>query len=167
VDAVATIPHAVAYLEAGYSDGNPPGYTARVLNAAGVRHIRGFFTNDTHMNWTSTEAAWAEKVSRMTNGAHYIINTAQNGNGPRRNLHPTTDGNTDLCNPPGRALGPTPTTSTGFPHADALMWTHVPGNSSGHCNGGPDSGSLGPERAIQLAANANDRLGPTYPSQPY
>jgi endoglucanase len=165
--AAATLPHAVVYLEAGYSDGNPSGYTARVLNAAGVGMIRGFFTNDTHLNWTTSEAAWAERISRSTHGAHYIVNTAQNGNGPKYNPHPTWQGNTDLCNPPGRALGPPDTTNTNFPHADAYLWTHVPGNSSGHCNGGPDSGSFWPQRAIQLAADANARLGPSYPSDPY
>jgi len=164
--AAATLPHAVVYLEAGYSDANGPGYTARALNAAGVKFIRGFYTNDTHENWTSTEVAWAEKISRMTHGAHYIVNTSQNGNGPKRNPHPATQGSNDLCNPPGRALGPRDTTDTGFPHADAFLWTHVPGNSSG-CGGGPSSGSFWADYAIQLAARANARLGPGYPSDPY
>jgi hypothetical protein len=56
-----------------------------------------------HINWTSEEAEWAEKVSSRTHGAHYIVNTAQNGNGPKLNPHPTTDRMEDLCNPPGRA----------------------------------------------------------------
>ncbi len=33
----ATLPHAVVYVEAGYSDANGPGYTARVLNAIDIR----------------------------------------------------------------------------------------------------------------------------------
>jgi hypothetical protein len=167
VDRMATLPHAVVYVEGGYSDSNAPGYTARVLNAIDVRKIRGFFTNDTHMAWTTHEVAWAEKVSKLTHGAHYIVNTAQNGNGPKLNPHPSTQGVEDLCNPPGRGLGPTDTTHTPFPHADALLWTHVPGNSSGTCHGGPASGTFWAERAIGLAARANDRLGPGYPSQPY
>ena len=167
VDRMATLPHAVVYAEGGYSDSNPPGYTARVLNAIDVGKIRGFFTNDTHINWTSKEAAWAERISKLTHGAHYIINTAQNGNGPKLNPHPTTQGVENLCNPPGRALGPRPTTTTGFPHADAFLWTHVPGNSSGHCNGGPDSGTFWVARALDLASRANGKLGPGQPSQPY
>ena len=60
---MGSLPHTVVYLEGGYSDANPPGYTAEVLNASGVRSIRGFFTNDTHINWTIDEIHWAEKVS--------------------------------------------------------------------------------------------------------
>ena len=167
VEKMATLPHAVVYVEGGYSDSNTVRYTARVLNAIDVEKIRGFFTNDTHINWTSKEAVWAEKVSKLTHGAHYIVNTAQNGNGPKLNHHPTTQGVEDLCNPPGRALGPRDTTNTGFQHADAFLWTHAPGNSSGHCRRGPDSGTFWIKRAIDLAARANGKLGPGYPSQPY
>jgi endoglucanase len=167
VDRFATLPHAVVYVEGGYSDANSPRYTARVLNAVDIRKIRGFFTNDTHMNWTINEIKWGDRVSKLTHGAHFVINTAQNGNGPLRNPHPSTEGTNDLCNPPRRGLGPRPNTDTGFPHVDAFLWTHVPGNSSGTCNGGPPSGDFWPARAAGLAARANGRLGPDYPSQPY
>jgi endoglucanase len=164
---LASLPHTVVYMEAGYSDGNPVGYTAKVLNAAGVRHVQGFWTNDTHLNWTIDEINWGEKISRKTHGAHFVINTAQNGNGPLRNPHPTTQGNTNHCNPPGRALGPPPTTNTGYPNVDAFLWSSPPGNSGGSCNGGPPAGTFFTARAIQLAAAANDRLGPSFPSKPY
>jgi endoglucanase len=164
---LASLPHTVVYMEAGYSDGNPVGYTAKVLNAAGVRHIQGFWTNDTHLNWTIDEIKWGEKVSRRTHGAHFVINTAQNGNGPLRNAHPGKQGNTAHCNPPGRALGPPPTTNTGYPKVDAFLWSSPPGNSGGSCNGGPPAGTFFTARAIQLAAAANARLGPSFPSKPY
>ncbi len=167
VDKMAALPHTVVYLEAGYSDSNGAAYTARALNKIGIGRIRGFFTNDTHINWTINEVRWAEKISRMTRGAHYIVNTAQNGNGPLINRNRVRYGNEDLCNPPRRGLGPLPTTNTGFPHADAFLWTHVPGNSSGSCNGGPPSGSFWTAKAIDLASLANDRIGPHYPSRPY
>ena len=167
VDKMAALPHTVVYLEAGYSDSNRPGYTARALNAIGIGRIQGFFTNDTHLNWTINEVRWAEKISRMTHGAHYIVNTAQNGNGPLINRNRVRYGNEDLCNPPGRGLGPLPTTNTGFPHADAFLWAHVPGNSSGSCNGGPAAGKFWVGRAIDMASHANDRLGPGLPSRPY
>ncbi|MGH2869506.1 MAG: hypothetical protein ACRDNK_18325, partial [Solirubrobacteraceae bacterium] len=48
----AALPHAVVYTEGGYEDSNTIAYTAKVLNAIGVNRIRGFFTNDTHLNWT-------------------------------------------------------------------------------------------------------------------
>jgi endoglucanase len=163
---IAALPHAVVYVEGGYSDANTVGYTARVLNAVGVRRIRGFFTNDTHQQWTIREARWAARISRLTHGAHFIVNTAQNGRGPLLNPHPRYQGVEDLCNPPGRGAGPRDTTDTGFPGADAWMWTSPPGNSSG-CGGGPSGGTFWAARAIGLAARANGRLGPGFPSRPY
>jgi endoglucanase len=167
VDRAATLPHAVVYVEAGYSDAQGPGYTAAALNRIDIRKIRGFYTNDTHENWTIKEIAWGERVSRMTHGADFVVNTAQNGNGPKLNPHPHTQGVEDLCNPPGRALGPKPTTSTGFPHVDAFMWVTVPGVSGGDCHGGPPSGTFWPARAESLAARANGKLGPGYPNKHY
>ncbi len=167
VDTFAALPHVVTYVEAGYSDGNSPGYTAKILNKVDIKRIRGFFTNDTHNEWTSREIAWGDRVSAMTHGAHFVIDTASNGTGPALNTHPHAHGVEDLCNPPGRGLGPKPTTSTGLPKVDAFMWTHTPGNSGGLCNGGPPSGLFFPQYAVALAANANARLGPNYPSMPY
>jgi hypothetical protein len=163
---IAALPHSVVYVEGGYSDSNSVGFTARVLNAIGIRRIRGFYTNDTHQQWTINEARWAARISRLTHGAHFIVNTAQNGRGPLLNPHPVTQGVEDLCNPPGRGAGPRDTTATGFPGADAWMWTSPPGNSSG-CGGGPSGGTFWPARAIGLAARANGRLGPGFPNRPY
>jgi endoglucanase len=166
VDKIRALPHTVVYIEGGYSDSHDPTYTAKALNKAGVRSVRGFFTNDTHLNWTIDEVRWADKVSKMTGGAHFIVNTSDNGNGPKKNPHPVKQGIEDLCNPPNRAIGPLPTTHTGFPLADAWLWEHVPGESSGRCNGGPPSGTFWPARAVQLAAAGTYRLGPRYPAQP-
>ncbi len=111
---------------------------------------------------------WAEKISKKTHGGHFIVNTGAERQRTAAAQEPAKNGNEVLCNPPGRGLGPQPTTNTGFQHADAWMWTSVPGNSSGHCNGGPNVGRCsGPARGVQLAERANNRLGPSYPSQPY
>jgi endoglucanase len=167
IDRVSALPHTVVYIEGGYSDANSPEYTARALNAVGVRRIRGFFTNDTHFAWTISEIRWADKVSRMTHGAHFIVNTADNGRGPKLNPDPVRQGIEDLCNPPGRGLGPPPTTHTGFRRVDAFLWTGVPGNSAGSCRGGTPAGTFWPARAVELAANAQAKLGPGYPADPY
>jgi endoglucanase len=164
---MASLPHTVVYLEAGYSDANSASYTARVLNAAGVGRIRGFFTNDTHNQWTINEIRWGKQVSRLTRGAHFIVNTADNGRGPKLNPHPVTQGVEDLCNPPGRGMGPPPTTSTGFARVDAFLWTGVPGNSSGHCRGGTSSGTFWLARALDLAGHAQGKLGPGFAEDPY
>ena len=167
IQQVSALPHTVVYIEGGYSDGNTPSYTANVLNAVGVSGIRGFFTNDTHLNWTANEIKWGNQVSALTGGAHFIINTADNGHGPLLNPHPVKQGIEDLCNPPGRGAGIPTTAQTGFSTIDAYMWAHTPGTSSGSCNGGTASGTFWLARALTEARNANARLGPHYPSRPY
>jgi hypothetical protein len=167
IQRVATLPHAVAYVEGGYSDANSPSYTAKVLTAVGVGGIRGFYTNDTHLNWTANEIRWGDKVSALTGGTHFIINTADNGRGPLLNPHPVKQGIEDLCNPPGRGAGIPTTTDTGNPAIDAFMWVHVPGTSSGKCNGGTPSGTFWLARALTEARNANARLGPHFANRPF
>jgi hypothetical protein len=164
--AMQALPHTVVYVEGGYSDSNSVGYTAKILNAIGVNTIRGFFTNDTHEAWTSNEAHWATAVALKTHGAHFIVDTADNGTGPLLNHNRVHNGNEDLCNPPGRGLGPLTTTNTGYAYADAWMWTHPPGNSSG-CGGGPPGGVFWPARAEGEAQRADSQLGPGLPRLPY
>jgi endoglucanase len=164
---IAALPHVVAYVEAGYADGNPPGWTAQALRAVGAGRIRGFFTNDTHNDWTIREIRWGERVSRLTHGLHFVVNTATNGRGPLLNPDPVHQGIEDLCNAPGRGLGPRPTTATGFGLVDAYLWTGVPGNSAGSCRGGPAPGIFWPARAVALAAAAQGKLGPGFASDPY
>ncbi len=167
VQKLATLPHAVTYMEAGYSDSNHPHYTARALNRSDIRQTQGFYTNDTHEQWTINEIHWGDKISRLTHGAHFVVSTAQNGQGPKLNRHPTRQGVEDLCNAPGRGLGPRPDTNPGFAHVDAFLWAIVPGNSSGHCNGGPSGGTFWAARAIHLAERAQAKLGPTFAANRY
>lgn len=162
----ASLPHVVAYIEAGYSDAETPAYTAQVLKAVGVGRIRGFFTNDTHNAWTIDEIHWGQQIIRRVHGTHFIVNTATNGRGPK--LNPGgVGGIEDLCNAPGRGLGPAPTTNPGWRGVDALLWSGEPGNSSGSCRGGSPSGTFWPARAIGLASRANGKLGAGYPNRPY
>lgn len=178
------LPHAVVYTEAGYSDANGPKWTAQRLWKAGVNLIRGFYTDDTHFAWSSNEIKWAQAVSnalsRLSDGqyrAHFVVNTAQNGQGPALNPHPKTQGIENLCNPPGRGLGRLPTGNVSptfdgnsFNDLDGFLWTGVPGRSHGsNCPNGPwqAAGVFDPRFALELAQNANQQLGPGYPSQPY
>jgi Glycosyl hydrolases family 6 len=167
INKISALPHTVAYIEGGYSDANDVSYTATALNAVGVRKIRGFFTNDTHNAWTINEIRWAQAVSRRTGGSHIIVNTATNGQGPKLNPDPATQGIEDLCNAPGRGIGPRPTTHTGFRNVDAFLWTGVPGYSSGTCRAGTASGTFWLARALALAARAEGKLGPGYPDDRY
>jgi endoglucanase len=174
VDTLAALPHTIVYVEGGYADGNPPGYTASVLRTVDIGKIRGFFTNDTHEDWTIDEVRWSQRVSRLVGGTHFIVNTATNGHGPLVPRNRVRYGNEILCNPPGRGIGPPPTTTPIDPRshrllsgADAFLWTAPPGNSSGSCGGGPPAGTFWTAKALALSARANAELGPGYPSQPY
>jgi hypothetical protein len=167
INQFASRPHTVVYVEGGYSDAMSPQYTAQVLRAVGVNRIRGFYTNDTHNNWTINEIRWGAKVSRLVGGVHFIINTSDGGRGPLRTADPVHQGNEVLCNPPNRGAGPRPTSHTGFPLVDAFLWVHIPGESSGTCNGGTAAGTFWMARALVEARNANGRLGPHYQSKPY
>jgi hypothetical protein len=194
IEKLTALPHTVVYLEGGAADENSPQYVAKVLNEvcvvkAGRRYVnrcalmRGFYVNGTHFDWTSQETAWASRVSillrnrirRETDSpytAHFIVNTAQNGQGPQPTAHPTRQGNEVLCNPPGRGLGRAPTAQTNptfdghsFPLADGFLWTGVPGRShNADCHpGDAPAGVFDPRFALELAANASDQLGPPLP----
>ncbi len=164
---VAALPHTVAYLEAGYPDGNPPGYTAQVFNAVGGDRLRGFLDNDGHNEWTIDAVRWGRQVSRLTHDVPFVVDTATNGQGPLLNPDPVHQGIEDLCNAPGRGLGPPPSTQTGLAGVDAFLWAGVPGNSAGSCHGGPRPGVFWTAQAAALAARANSRLGPGFASDPY
>ncbi|MEO9119524.1 MAG: glycoside hydrolase family 6 protein, partial [Solirubrobacteraceae bacterium] len=57
--------------------------------------------------------------------------------------------------PPGRALGTAPTTNTGDPLVDALLWIKSPGESDGACHpGDPPAGEWWPAHALALARAA-------------
>jgi endoglucanase len=180
----STLPHTVTYEEAGYSDAQGPAWTAKRLWRAGVNRIEGFWTNGTHFAWSSNEISWAEKISQdlraLSHGryqAHFVVNTAQNGRGPKLNRHPVKQGIESLCNPPGRGLGRIPTgdvhpTFDGrdFKGLDAFLWTGAPGRShNSNCPAGPwrPAGVFDPRFALELAQSANQQLGPGYPSLAY
>ena len=155
----STCPHLVIYLDAGASDALHARDAASLLNRAGVAKIQGFFLNATHFDWTSREIRYGEQISRMTGGKHFVINTGESGRGPLVPKDIVHQGNEVLCNPPGRGLGPKPTTSTGYPNVDMFAWTSNPGESGGHCGAGaPATGVFWPAYALMLVRNANFKV---------
>ena len=99
---------------------------------------------------------------------HFVVDTSRNGNGPW--LPPPYPDPQDWCNPPGRALGDTPTLDSGAALVDAYLWIKIPGESDGECTRGlgpagttvdpewsqidPGAGDWFPDMALQLAVNA-------------
>ena len=152
----ANCPHLVIYLDAGAADALSARDAAKYLRASGVSKIQGFFLNATHFDWTSNEIRYGNQVSRLIGGKHFVVNTGENGQGPLRPRNIVHAGNEVLCNPPGRGLGPLPTSSTGYPKVDMFAWTSNPGESGGSCvAGAPPTGVYWPTYAAMLVQDAD------------
>jgi endoglucanase len=139
-------PQIVVYLDAGNPSWVPAGEMARRLLDAGVKYADGFSLNVSNYISTADCLTYGKDLSARVGGAHFVIDTSRNGNGP------TPDH--QWCNPDGRALGNPPTANTGEPLCDAFLWLKRPGESDGSCNGGPKAGEWWPEAALGMAKRA-------------
>jgi endoglucanase len=136
---------AAVYIDGGNAIWKRPEAMAPRLRAAGVRSARGFSVNVSNFVETGRSIAFARDLAnRIGGGVKAVIDVGRNGNGP---------GSTP-CNPSGRALGRPPTTTTGDPLVDALLWIKPPGQSDGTCNGGPPGGVFWVEYALGLVRRA-------------
>ncbi|MFR9673819.1 glycoside hydrolase family 6 protein [Streptomyces sp. TR06-5] len=138
------------YLDAG----NPgwiedPGALVEPLRRAGIDAADGFALNVSNFRTTAANLAYGKRLSAMLDGAHFVVDTSRNGNGPGRGR-----GEAAWCNPPGRALGDPPTVRTGEHGVDAYLWVKRPGESDGPCGGAPEAGEWYPSYALALARNA-------------
>jgi endoglucanase len=150
VDRLKRQPHTRVYLDAG----NPawikdPGKLVEPLRWAGVARADGFSLNVANFQTNDTVKDFGTRLSRMIGGAHFIVDTSRNGDGPFPG-----NGEETWCNPPGRALGVPPTDRTGDELVDAYLWIKRPGDSDGPCRGGPAAGTWWPEYALGLARRA-------------
>jgi endoglucanase len=169
ISALEADPHVLVYLDGGAADAAPARRQAAFLRGAGVSMAQGFFLNSTHFDWTTKEIHYGQQISRLTGGAHFIVNTGENGRGPLRPKHVTTQGNEVLCNPAGRGLGPLSLQSdvaqeTAYADTDGLLWFSNPGGSGGQCvKGAPPTGVYWPAYAVMLARNWVDTVsGPKF-----
>lgn len=134
------------YLDAGNPAWLPVDRASELLNQAGVASADGFSLNVSNFTTTEANITYGSQISAKTGGAHFVVDTSRNGNGPAPGG--------EWCNPAGRALGRTPTTRTGNGLADAFLWVKTPGESDGSCNGAPNAGEWMPDYALGLAKNA-------------
>lgn len=143
------------YVDAGNPGWQSAATMAARLNKVNITKADGFSLNISNFRTSETNKEYGNKISTLTKGKHYLIDTSRNGKGV-----PT---NEDWCNPSGMALGTLPTTQTGNSLADAYLWLKVPGESDGTCGssiGGsqpPAAGIFWPEYASMLAQNAGWR----------
>ena len=140
-----------------YIDAGNPGWirpASRLvgpLHRAGIASADGFALNVSNFYRTTTAIRYGESLSRLLGGAHFVVDTSRNGNGPGPKHDPKGP---NWCNPPGRALGEDPTTATGWSLVDAYMWVKTPGQSDGSCRrGAPPAGKWWPEYALGLVRN--------------
>jgi endoglucanase len=145
VDRLKAQPGTRVYLDAG----NPswitdPGRLAEPLWRSGVANADGFALNVSNFQTLEDNTEYGHRLSEMLGGAHVVIDTSRNGNGPY------AGGQETWCNPPGRALGTPPTSRTGDELIDAYLWIKRPGESDGECRGGPAAGQWWPEYALGL-----------------
>lgn len=131
------------YIDAGNAPWQPAATMAQRLREAGVAKARGFSLNVSNYLSTAGEISYGDKISSLLGGAHFVIDTSRNG--------APSDGN--WCNQAGARLGTDPTTSTGNPLVDALLWIKYPGESDGTCGGGPTAGAWWPAYALGLAGS--------------
>ncbi|GFH38550.1 endoglucanase [Streptomyces pacificus] len=140
----AANPRARVYFDAGHSGWHPAARQAAELRAAGAATSGdGIFTNVSNFHRTGDEVRYARRVLEALGGPPgqgAVIDTSRNGNGaPEQGA---------WCDPPGRALGRTPTTETGEARIDAYLWVKLPGESDG-CRGA--AGTFTPDYAFELA----------------
>ncbi|KKD03059.1 glycoside hydrolase family 6 protein [Streptomyces sp. WM6386] len=135
------------YLDAGNAGWGHPDQIFEPLQWAGVDKADGFSVNVSNFYSTEDSIAYGKQLSAKVGNKHFVIDTSRNGNGPYN------EGKADerWCNPPGRALGETPTTKTADPLVDAYVWVKRPGESDGECKGGPKAGEWWAEYALNLA----------------
>jgi endoglucanase len=152
VKAFAALPRAAVYIDAGNPGWvRPVGRLVEPLRASGIRAADGFSLNVSNFYRTSAVIRYGRQLSRRLGGAHFVIDTSRNGNGPSLE---DDAGGPKWCNPPGRALGRAPSTSTGQRKVDAYLWVKEPGASDGTCRAGaPPAGHWWPEYALQLVRN--------------
>ncbi|MEW2402307.1 glycoside hydrolase family 6 protein [Streptomyces sp. NPDC046862] len=135
------------YLDAGNAGWGKPDQIFEPLKWAGVDQADGFSVNVSNFYTTEESIKYGKELSAKVGNKPFVIDTSRNGKGPY------TGGKADerWCNPPGRALGESPTTKTADPLVDAYLWVKRPGESDGECKGGPKAGEWWPEYALKLA----------------
>ncbi len=147
VDTFGAYSNVRVYLDAGNAGWvSDPRAMVQPLLQAGVSDARGFSLNVSNFFTTDESIRYGEVISLELGGQHFVIDTSRNGNGPVAENDPQ-----HWCDPPGRALGATPTLSTGQQLVDAYLWVKQPGDSDGACRpGAPPAGEWWSDYALDL-----------------
>ena len=164
VKALSVDPHLLVYMDAGAPDASITArQMAKYLKQADIAQAQGFFVNATHNDWTTTDVAFGQQIARMTGGKHFIVQTDDNGRGPLVPKDRVHNGNENLCNPPGRGVGPL-SWNTGYEYVDGFLWFNNPGNSDGPCGeGDPPIAQFWAQYAVGLVQHGTAKVtGPHF-----
>ncbi|MEU5341265.1 MULTISPECIES: glycoside hydrolase family 6 protein [unclassified Streptomyces] len=147
VEKLKSLKNTKVYLDAGNTGWGKPDDIAEPLKLAGVEKADGFSVNVSNFYKTAESTKYGKELSSKVGDKPFVVDTSRNGNGPYTEGDPAEN----WCNPPGRALGESPTTRTDDDLVDAYVWVKRPGESDGTCKGGPKAGQWWPEYALKLA----------------
>jgi endoglucanase len=150
IEILKSNPLTYVYLDAGHARWIGATEMASRLTAANVAKADGFALNVSNYLHNGDNVTYGSAISALIGGKHFVIDTSRNGQGPTASY--------EWCNPAGRGLGVAPTSATGHPLVDALLWIKRPGESDGTCNGGPASGKWWADYALGLAQRATSLL---------
>ncbi|MFC8666976.1 MULTISPECIES: glycoside hydrolase family 6 protein [Streptomyces] len=147
VEKFKSLKNTKVYLDAGNAGWGKTDDITEPLKLAGVEQADGFSVNVSNFYTTADSTKYGKELSSKVGNKPFVVDTSRNGNGPYTEGDPAEN----WCNPPGRALGETPTTKTDDDLVDAYVWVKRPGESDGTCKGGPKAGQWWPEYALKLA----------------
>ncbi|MFD3310974.1 glycoside hydrolase family 6 protein [Streptomyces sp. NPDC058656] len=147
VEKLKSLKNTKVYLDAGNAGWGKPDDITEPLKLAGVEQADGFSVNVSNFYTTADSTKYGKELSSKVGNKPFVVDTSRNGNGPYTEGDPAEN----WCNPPGRALGETPTTKTDDDLVEAYVWVKRPGESDGTCKGGPKAGQWWPEYALKLA----------------
>ncbi|WP_405472809.1 glycoside hydrolase family 6 protein [Streptomyces canus] len=151
IEKLKSLKNTKVYLDAGNAGWGHPDQIFEPLKWAGVAKADGFSVNVSNFYSTKDSITYGKQLSAKVGNKHFVIDTSRNGNGPYKD----GDENERWCNPPGRALGETPTIRTADPLVDAYLWVKRPGESDGECKGGPQAGQWWADYALKLARGSD------------
>ena len=130
------------YVDGGHSNWIDPVALADLLREVGVESVRGFASNVSNYQTDEDERAYAETLSSLLGGVHFVIDSGRNGRGSIE----------EWCNPEGRAFGRDPEVVDDGSALDAYLWVKPPGESDGECQGGPAAGEFWVDQTLEMAA---------------
>jgi endoglucanase len=151
-----TLAATYVYIDIGNPTWLSPAEAATRLQQVNIAAADGFSLNVSNFYTTTQNTTYGNDISGRVGGKHFVIDTSRNGLGS----------NGEWCNPAGRALGESPSTTTRSPLVDAYLWLKAPGESDGACNGAPAAGVWWPEYALGLAQRSSLPVAYTQTTSP-